>query len=90
MQFKINNMPHLNIPLTESERELVNTLEHNYDYLFMIDKKLLDLLDSKINSFESEFQVIKPKLESHRKSMEKFAKERSEIFKVIFIDRRTI
>jgi len=38
MQFKIYNMPHLNIPLTESERELVNTLEHNYDYLFMIDK----------------------------------------------------
>lgn len=83
-------MPHLNIPLTDSERELVNTLEHNYDYLCKIDKNLLDLLDSKINSPEPEYQAIKQQLEQHRKNMEKFAKERRKIFKDIFIDRRTI
>jgi len=83
-------MPNLNIPPTDSERESVNTLEYNYDYLCKIDKQLLDLLDSKINSPDPEYQAIKQKLERHRENMEKFAKERSEIFKDIFIDRRTI
>jgi hypothetical protein len=83
-------MAYFNIPLTPSEKELIESLEKSFDYLCDLDSKMLNLLESKINSSNADYQNVLDRFTRHRENLSRFSKERSEILSEILIKRRTI
>ena len=58
--------------------------------MFEIDNTLMNILESKISSSNSEYQNIMNKIARHRENMLEFSKFRSEILSEFLIKRRTI
>lgn len=83
-------MPYINIPLTQSEIEFIETLESNYDSMCEINQNLVELLTKSIGSSNAEFQKIQEKISRQQKVMEQFSKYRSESLSEILIKRRTL
>ena len=81
---------YVNIPLTQSEQEIIAAYEENYNYMSQTHDNLVKLLESKINSSPAQYSEAAERLARFLDKFKQFSKERGELLKDIHIDRRTV